>query len=158
MKLCALDRKTLENCACGRITSFNNFKTLKVKRIFSFSSSQEFKYSFVSKCSSKTLLKRKKTWDKHYGKTQAFNLSGPFEGNWYEWVGFLTTISLWATAWTSGKAPSGRWIAINHPTESHTRSSSILTPANCWALQKTLITKAVNLKKVNKKAHSLNFY
>ena len=158
MKLCALDRKTLENCACGRITFFNNFNILKVKRIFSFSSSQEFSYSFVSKCSSKTLLKRKKRGINTTAKRKlSIYLVLLKEIDMSELV-FLTTIHVLLTRWTSDKAPSGRWIAINHPTESHTRSSSILTPANCWALQKTLITKAVNLKKVNKKAHSLNFY
>lgn len=49
------------------------------------------------------------------------------------------------TAWTSGKAPSTRWFWISQPTDSHIRFSSILTPSNCWALQNTLITKAVNL-------------
>ena len=58
----------------------------------------------------------------------------------------LTTISLWMTLWTSGRAPSSRWFWISQLTDSHTTFSSILTPANCWALQNTLITKAVNLE------------
>lgn len=62
-------------------------------------------------------------------------------------IGLLTTISLWMTWWTSCRAPSPRWFWINHVTESQTRFSSIFTPGNCLARQKTLITKAVSLQR-----------
>ena len=63
----------------------------------------------------------------------------------------LTTISLWMTWWTSGKAPSLRWFSISQPTDSHSIFSSISSPKNFLALQKTFITKAVNLGRTHRK-------
>ena len=62
-------------------------------------------------------------------------------------VAFLTTISLLMTALISGRAPSARWFWISQSTESQTSLSSMFTPLNVCALQSTLITKAVSLKK-----------
>lgn len=67
---------------------------------------------------------------------------------WNNCLVFLTTmLRPFLTFLTSGRAPSKRWFFVRKSTDAQTTVSSIFTPENCWAWQRILITKAVNLEK-----------